>query len=301
MSFLNPVSEPVMRFSSTDADAPQIDYNSRVAGDVKTVLKACLVTGYGATASAGWSITNEVDHVAEFVSPSVAMSDYRLGIDDTSTSSTTWYYQYQDTKTNPDYNAPSKSFSYIDKSHASNGWELLVTGRGIIFVEHLYYTDADDIVNRITCFTQSKSALSSNSGKNMIFFNVGYNAPMGVANSFYSTSKHVHCKIESESSAYMSSATNNMLYTNEYDLDKAVVDLVAPIYISTSGRNLFLGQLPPVLSKVVNNSSDVYGSSDYNLDGRPVLKVCAAYSHPSSAVVTKYCRIFLIKTDYWEY
>lgn len=66
MSFLNPVSEPVKRFKSTDAGAPQINYNARVSGDVKTVLKACLVTGYGAKASAGWSIVNEVDHVAEF-------------------------------------------------------------------------------------------------------------------------------------------------------------------------------------------------------------------------------------------
>ena len=135
MSFLNPVSEPVLRFSSTDASAPQINYNARTAGDIKAVLKACLVTGYGAKASAGWSIVNEINHVAEFVSPSAAMSDYRLGVDDSTTIKTTWYYQYQDARTNPNYNEPTKSFSYVDKTHASNGWQMLVTERGIVFIE----------------------------------------------------------------------------------------------------------------------------------------------------------------------
>jgi hypothetical protein len=178
MSFLNPVNEPVLRFKSTDAGAPQINYNARVAGDVKTVLKACLVTGYGDKASAGWSIVNEVNHVAEFVSPAVAMSDYRLGIDDTSASSTTWYYQYQNVRKNPSLNAPIKNFgSYIDKNHASNAWQLLVTQRGLYFVEICKHSGGDVLVARMTYWGMVKSALVSDVGENISWFCVGWCAP----------------------------------------------------------------------------------------------------------------------------
>lgn len=126
MSFLNPVNEPVLRFSSTDTDAPQIDYNSRTSSDIKTVLKACLVTGYGTTASAGWSITNETTNDAEFVSPSAAMSSYRIGVTGGSYR-TDWYYMHNNVKKTPASGAVLQEVSSIDKTHPSNGWELLVT------------------------------------------------------------------------------------------------------------------------------------------------------------------------------
>ena len=174
MSFLNPVNEPVLRFSSTDAGAPQINYNARVAGDVKTVLKACLVVGYGDKSSAGWSIANEVDHVAEFVSPSAAMSDYRLGIDDTSTSNTTWYYQYQNVRVDPDNKTITKAPSYILKTSPDNKWDLIVTARGLFFVESFYCTTVNKVLSRMTYFGQLKSAVGSANQKNIAFWSVGY-------------------------------------------------------------------------------------------------------------------------------
>lgn len=301
MSFLNPVSEPVLRFSSTDADAPQIDYNSRVAGDVKTVLKACLVTGYGSTASAGWTITNEVDHVAEFVSPSAAMSDYRLGIDDTSTSSTTWYYQYQDVRTNPSYNTPDKSFSYADKTHASNGWQLLTTNRGIVFIELIQHSTVNKLSARITYFGAVKSAIASVTGKNIFFFNVGHDGGVKYPYYFYSSYSHVHTQLETHTSAYMSAATSNALSAQSYTLDTSNVDLVSPIYIAESSQTLLIGELPPMLSKIVNATADIYGISEFALDARNVLSVTAGYSHSTASTANNRSRTFLIRTDYWEY
>lgn len=64
MSFLNPVPVPATYYSSEDAEAPQL--GADLTGGVKTVLKACLVTGYGTKPGAGWTMTGEEDHKAVF-------------------------------------------------------------------------------------------------------------------------------------------------------------------------------------------------------------------------------------------
>lgn len=56
MSLLTPEQHPVKYYSSKDADAPQISDADLV---IKTIIKACLVTGYGAKAGAGWTALHE--------------------------------------------------------------------------------------------------------------------------------------------------------------------------------------------------------------------------------------------------
>lgn len=301
MSFLNPVSLPVKRFKSTDADAPQINYNARTAGDVKAVLKACLVTGYGATDSAGWSIVNEVDNVCEFVSPSAAMSDYRLGIDDTIASSTTWYYQYQDVRTDPSYNKPVRSLIYIDKLHASNGWQLLVTERGVVFIELVQNTTVNKLSARITYWGQVKSGISDGAGKNICFFNIGHHGAISLPAYFYDSNPYVHLNLLTYTKALMSAATSNSLSAALTLLDQSDIDLVSQIYLSHSGKSLVIGLFPPMLSKAVNKSSDMYEVNEIALDGRNMLSVCAGYV--ASDLPTSYgaSRTFLIYLDYWEY
>lgn len=298
MSFLNPVNEPVLRFSSTDAGAPQINYNARVAGDVKTVLKACLVVGYGAKASAGWSIVNEVDHVAEFVSPSVAMSDYRLGIDDSGANNTTWYYQFQNTRTNPAYSNPIKSLSYLNKTHASNGWQLLVTERGILFIELVQHSEVNKVSSRITYWGQVKSAINNASGKNIVFFNVGHNGAIGQPVSFYSAT--IGIELGSYTATRTSTAATNALSGSTLQADISFLDLIGAIYLTTDGRDMLIGELPPMLSRVVNKTSDSYGVTESILDGRSVLNVEAGYGNPLPNAY-RYSRSFSVPTDYWEY
>lgn len=50
MSLRNPVKYPVKYYSWQDDQAPQL---SNVDGVIKTILKACLVNGYGSKAGAG--------------------------------------------------------------------------------------------------------------------------------------------------------------------------------------------------------------------------------------------------------
>lgn len=299
MSFLNPVNEPVLRFKSTDAGAPQINYNSRVAGDVKAVLKACLVTGYGAIASAGWTAANEVSHVIEFVSPSAAMIDYRIGIDDTSVSSTAWYYQYQDAKITPPYNTPTKSFGGADKAHANNGWQLFVTERGLLFVELIQHSSVGRLSARITYMGQCKSALIDTNNKNMMFICVGHNQASGYPHSFYASSTHI--TTGSYTSGYMNTATAKILEIRESTMDMSAVDVVSPIYVSNDNQRVLVGELPPMLSKLVNATSDCYGISELDVGGRNVLSVCAGTSEINVNYIYSWARTFLIRTDYWEY
>ena len=301
MSFLNPVSEPVKRFKSTDAGAPQINYNARKAGDVKAVLKACLVTGYGTIASAGWSIVNDVDHVSEFVSPSAAMSDYRLGIDDTSAAITTWYYKYQDVRKNPAYNNPTKTFTYADKLNSSNGWQLLVTDRGVVFIELIQHTTIDKLSARITYWGQVKSGINDGAGENICFFNLGHNAAINLPSHFYGSSSHVHLNLLTHTTALMSAATSNSLSATTTLLEQSSIDLVSQIYLSNNDKTLVIGSFTPMLSKVINKSSDMYGVVEMALDGRNVLSVCAGYVNPVALNVYGASRTFLIYLDYWEY
>lgn len=56
MSLRNPVRYPVKYYSWQDTDAPQL---SDIDGVIKTILTACLVTGYGSKQGAGWTATFE--------------------------------------------------------------------------------------------------------------------------------------------------------------------------------------------------------------------------------------------------
>lgn len=298
MSFLNPVNEPVLRFKSTDAGAPQINYNARVAGDVKAVLKACLVTGYGDKASAGWTAENEVNNVIEFVSPSTAMSDYRLGIDDTSTSSTTWYYHYQDARTNPSYNTPTKSFSNVDKSHADNGWQLLVTERGIVFVELVQHSAVSKLSARITYYGMAKSTLNNSDGRNIVFFNIGHSAAISQNNSFFTGSPHAF--VGGIAASKIASITASVLSELTYSAQADAAEVSGDIYLISDVSKALVAKLPALLSKATNNQDNMYGVSEYELEGRSVISVCAGYATTSAAAYDR-ARSFVVFTDYWEY
>lgn len=298
MSFLNPVNEPVLRFKSTDAGAPQINYAARTAGDVKAVLKACLVTGYGSVASAGWSIVNEVDHVCEFVSPSAAMSDYRLGINDSAATKTDWYYQYQDARVNPPRNAPTKTFTRINASHADNSWTLLATALGFYFIEHVYSTDVSKLSSRITYFGQIKLAIASNS--NLCFFNIGHNSQIGAIYNFFSARDGAHYHIAAGNVVPTTIATHDKYGANlNSQRQDSLIDVISPIFaLQTDVR--IVGQHPGLMSRIDGYISQMFGVSDIDVGGKPTLKIAAGNEANSSYMVWQ-GQGFNIALDFWEY
>lgn len=301
MSFLNPVTEPVLRFKSTDAGAPQINYNARVAGDVKAVLKACLVTGYGAKASAGWSIVNEVNHVCEFVSPSVAMSDYRLGIDDTSASSTTWYYQYQGNRINPGYNLPSKNTIYIDSGTTKNGWEMLITDRGLFFIDLFYHTTAAEYVARITWWGQVKSALTDTAGANISFFCGGYESQTGDAYRVFvdGASSGRHYKLATYTQTNFAAANLPTFLASQKTYGLSSLDIIADIYLIAN--NTIIGQQVGMSLRDVNSSDDALGVKPIEINERQALSIALSSRVPTKSALLEYAKVVIIYTDYWEY
>ena len=301
MSFLNPVNKPVLRFSSTDTGAPQINYGSRVPGDVKAVLKACLVGGYGAKSSAGWSIVNEVNHVAEFVSPSAAMSDYRLGIDDTITSSTTWYYQYQDVRTNPINNKPARAMDRVDFASPDNGWQLLVTDFGLFFIEIVKSQVANNRVARLTYWGRVKSAMTVNTSENIAFYSVGADAPNPVTAQFFQnkTADRHHAVLNGLSSGW------SFTGANVANLDKSVVrgscaiTTTSDLYLSQGG--FVAAKYAGILINDVALDSELLGVYDSTFASRDMLKVCIAYKEVSMNFILRYSVSAYIALDYWEY
>lgn len=304
MSFLNPVNEPVLRFKSTDAGAPQINQNARVAGDVKAVLKACLVTGYGTTASAGWSIVNEVSHVAEFVSPSVVISDYRLGVDDSSVNTTTWYYQRQNVRVNPSKNSINKKHSSINKSSGENGWQLLVTPQGVCLIEVLYNTLINNLVGRVTYWGGIKSGLIDDNSNNIAFWSAGYTSPALTAQDFFSATDttYKHYRVGAYGSNVRFSAANLATISRPYQsgIDTiSAVEIKSALYLHSDG--FFVGEQPAILLKDTNDIQKLYGVYEASSEGRPVVSVCLAWDIADASIIEKSARTILIYTDYWEY
>lgn len=300
MSFLNPVSEPVLRFKSTDAGAPQINYNSRTAGDIKAVLKACLVDGYGAIDGAGWTAANEVSNVIEFVSPSAAMNDYRLGIDDTSTTKTDWFYQYQDARVNPSSSAINKNIANINKTHTSNGWQLLVTERGLYFIEIFYVTDASAKFGRLTFFGRVKSSLKDDGGKNIGFWCVGHSAKD--PDNFFTapTTAKQHYELGVHNSMAFGAA-NLASFGTQVDTvyTTGSVDFSSEVYLYSAAQ--MVAQQVGLLLKYNNDADNRFGVYDAVLDGRDVLTITMSYADTGLASLKKYARQVLLRTDSWEY
>jgi hypothetical protein len=302
MSFLNPVNEPVLRFSSTDAGAPQINYNARAAGDVKAVLKACLVTGYGTKASAGWTATSDAANVVEFISPNMDMADYKIGIDDGATTST-WYYYYQGDRVNPQNNTASKTMANINKSSSQNGWQLIVSARGMYLIEIITLTSVSKTAARLTFFGNIKSGMIDNSGINIGFWSVGVGAPIGTfINMFDLVNSYniCHYKLNTRTALEFgasninyhatSLSTNGSLFSNE---------MLSELFLTWNYQ--FAAQQPGMLLKTPASTDAIYGIYDSVVNSRPALSVCVGYAH-STALQTSYqSKPVVIYLDYWGY
>lgn len=303
MSFLNPVNEPVLRFKSTDMGAPQINHNARAIGDVKNVLKACLVTGYGAKASAGWSIENEVGDVCDFVSPSIFMQNYSIGVNDSSASSTIWYYKHMGVRINPINNTLTKSFVSVNKTSEQNGWELLVTEQGFYFVEKIFYSGVNQLQSRVTSFGRVKSALYEDaSAHNMGFWSVGHTAPISYPWTFFQSASDNkrHYNINGHITPSLSSSNIGIMAGYSSTLDEnLVVEMPSELFLVKDG--VLLGQHVGLLLTRLIDLELRFGVYDTVIDGRPVLYTALGVVNPDLNTTTKGMRGLLIYLDNWGY
>ncbi len=135
MSLDLPIQLPVEVFSSDDTDAPPLS-NSGGAGEFKTLLKACLITGYGTKAPAtGWSMPYEDGDKAVFKSTDPRATGFCMRLDnnynlagrvacyenmtDIDTGSNKWF---------------DKDIGFAYSSGINTKWRLFVTPVSFLFV-----------------------------------------------------------------------------------------------------------------------------------------------------------------------
>lgn len=289
MSFVNPIKLPVMRFDSTDAHAPQLNYNARTSGDIKTILKACLVTGYGDKQGAGWSVVEESDFGLSLKSPHVQMVDYVFTFNDDSTTETVWgfYYQHEQGSFEPIKKTPN----YIDTNQS--GWCMLVAELGFILIER-FYTEFG-VACRLTYLAQVKSTLNQHNSKNLCYFSVGYGANI-YTNNFANTLLNFH--INDFSGAKISLPFGEMV-GNRNQLSNLVVSFINPIYLSSD--KAIVGLLPAILIKTTADDDEIGKYELISYDNRPKIACSLGVDTNSKQYFNQTALKVMIATDFWEF
>lgn len=132
-------------YRSTDASAPVL---SGVAGTLNAVLYACLVTGYGALAAAGWAREYVSGNIAAYRAASGAR--FRLRVDDTSTQEAraVGYETMSDVNTGTGAfptNGQVSGGLFIRKSNTADAtarpWVLIASSTGFYFLPAAGETD----------------------------------------------------------------------------------------------------------------------------------------------------------------
>ena len=130
MSFLNPTPVPVRLYSHTDSEAPQLPANDWT-GALKTILKACLVTGYGGKPGAGWTLREESDNKAIFRAGDPATSPVELEVDSGNITITTFDLHWQGVKQGIVSNWSS---GQLNRYTGVAGWYLVASARGFVLL-----------------------------------------------------------------------------------------------------------------------------------------------------------------------
>lgn len=127
MSLRNPVKYPVKYYSWQDTQAPQL---SNAGGVIKMILKACLVTGYGSKAGAGWTALFEDAHRIVLRRPLRTGNPPDIKIENGTITGTTVRHCIvaQDNPTGlDDTNELSSVFTMMRDAKAGKEWHCIVT------------------------------------------------------------------------------------------------------------------------------------------------------------------------------
>lgn len=150
---------PVKVYQSTDKDAPQM---TDTAGSLKTVLKACLVTGYGDKPSLGWETLFENATDAIFKRTDPKATEFALLVQNTNkdyatismvekpTSLTQWFKQYG-------YQSNQNYYPY-NKQRGSS-WVLVGHGLAFVLITDGYYFSNGGFNSRMLWFGDFPSLL----------------------------------------------------------------------------------------------------------------------------------------------
>lgn len=161
-----PEKVPVKVYLSTDKDAPRLD---RTPNCVATILKACLVTGYGEKEGAGWSLPFEdgakgVKVLKPADSPHIPFVLKLSG--DTGTSiKTEVFSDVEQAQTGNPVLRHSAVFYYGQSHHRSNGrWVVIACDRAFWF----FYETGQGVLNKNGLYMYCGDTAKSTKGERAV-------------------------------------------------------------------------------------------------------------------------------------
>ena len=139
MSVINQVRLPVKVYRWDDDNAPKYDKSPNC---LATIFKACLVTGYGSKAGAGWSMPFEDMQAGVKVlrPPLSAEQDFYLRLsNDTGTQLKATVYLNMTAADTGEIKLQSDTDFYYAKANISGKWLMLATDRQVWFLTEQHY------------------------------------------------------------------------------------------------------------------------------------------------------------------
>lgn len=276
MSLLTPVRYPAKLYSHTDANAPQL---ASVDGAIKTILKACLVTGYGDKAGAGWTMLFEDATRIVLRAPDAQLHE----LPDIKIENGAGKYRVvsQDNPTAIDDATELASVPLLSRDrYLKNEWFLVATDVGFVFYYRAGQNDTSDMSTKgVLLYCALLQPLDNT--QNPVFVVSKYdtvNASNGMAGSFLAS-------IVYSSLQFINMRTGQALSSKQYlTLTNKDVDVACGLFLNNQQMMLLVSSTSYVNSIV----------SKKTLSGRELLKVdVRSYFHDSD-------RMIYIPTDYWE-
>ncbi|WPJ30575.1 hypothetical protein [Pseudoalteromonas phage vB_PalP_Y7] len=277
MSLLTPARYPAKIYSHTDEDAPQL---ANADGVIKTILKACLVTGYGTKAAAGWTMLFDDATRIVLRAPEAGQA---LGMPDIKIENGAGKYRIVSQSDPSGLDDPQElsSTPLLSKDSSLRPvWRLVASDVGFVF----WYGMAENgwawgtpKGTMLGCFF-NKSLLASGENIPVIFHpNANISASTGIGNSNWLLS--TPCK----------NAVSNSVLPNPSFLRSIVTDPLVDIYqFAIAGNTLVMGVLYS-LSGTVRADEAVIINSDQRY-----LRVC------TFGEMSQYKIEYYIPIDYWE-
>ena len=277
MSLLTPVQYAAKLYSHNDVGAPQI---ASAAGSIKALLKACLVTGYGSKASAGWTALFDDAYRMVLRLPDAGQA---LGLPDLKIENGNSRYAIS-SQDNP---------SSLDDTAVLANVGLLAIDSNMPSVWHLVATD----VGFVFCYGAGRNNYST--GAERVIFYCGVISPLSDATpvSFVATefSVDVTTGVGSTYPKGMldQTATLRDMQTNTaYTSGKSYLNVGGAADVDITQRFSAAQKIPPFmtsLTSTVNKTVDVVA-----LNGRSFLRWYESLYESANN------RNFYIPIDYWE-
>lgn len=281
--FLQPERVPVKVYLSTDKDAPRLD---RTAGSLLTILKACLVTGYGDKEGAGWTMPFEdTTRGLKVFRPEISPhTDFFMKVsNDTGREATVQVYQNMTSVDNGELKLQCGTpFKYGIQQSSSKKWLLIASGRSFWFFHETGATDR----NGTFLFCGDTAKNTTGQRRVAIYHTGGRDATHVTRHDFFENADG-WVSVSCVAMSYDSDSIDNMIINSLFD---------GSSQIST---NAVAG---PV---VIRSKTDFYALHCYSSSNNNAVNYQEIKSHGRTFInhspSTQKSQNLFIPTDYWEY